>query len=120
MDEGKTMKIQYLEVVTPDVEGTISIFAASNNAKFSDPVPELGNARVARMPDGGRISVRAPMHADEAPVTRTYFLTGDIEGATEQAVAAGAELAHPVMDIPGQGKFSVFFHGKNQFGYWQI
>ena len=114
------MKIQYLEIVTPDVEGTISIFETSNNAKFSDPLAELGNARVARMPDGGQISVRAPLHADEDPVTRTYFLTEDIETATERAVAAGAELAHPVMDIPGQGKFSIFFHGKNQFGYWQV
>ncbi|MEP3891289.1 MAG: hydroxylase [Hellea sp.] len=114
-----SMKIQYLEIVTPDVEGTIAIFAASNNAKFSDPVAELGNARVAKMPDGGQISVRAPMHAEEEPVTRTYFLTEDIDAATEQAVAAGAELAHPVMDIPGQGKFSIFFHAGNQFGYWQ-
>jgi len=113
------MKIQYLEIVTPDVDGTIAIFAASKGAKFSNPIAELGNGRVAEMADGGRISVRAPMHADEEPVTRTYFLTDDIETVTDQAVAAGAELAHPVMEIPGQGKFSIFFQGGNQFGYWQ-
>ena len=114
------MKIQFLEIVTPDVEGTIAIFAASNGAKFSDPVAEFGNSRIAIMPDGGKVSVRAPMHETEEAVTRTYFLTEDIEAATEQAVSAGAELAHPVMEIPGQGKFSIFFHGSNQFGYWQL
>lgn len=113
------MKVRFLEIVTSDVDGTIAIFEASNGAEFSDPVPEFGNSRVAQMPDGGKISVRAPMHGAEEPVTRTYFLTNDIEAATEKAVAAGAELAHPVLEIPGQGKFSIFFHGDNQFGYWQ-
>jgi len=59
------------------------------------------------------------MHDAEEPVTRTYFLTEDIDAATEAAVKAGAELAHPVLEIPGQGKFSIFFQGGNQFGYWQ-
>jgi predicted enzyme related to lactoylglutathione lyase len=114
------MQIQYLEIVTPDVEGTIAIFAASNSANFSDPAAELGNAKIAQMPGEGQISIRTPMHDAEEPVTRTYFLTEDIEAATEQAVAAGAELAHPVMETPGQGKFSIFFNGSNQFGCWQI
>lgn len=47
------MKIQYLEIVTPDVEGTIAIFTASTGAEFSDPIAELGNGRVAKMPNGG-------------------------------------------------------------------
>ncbi len=113
------MQVRFLEIVTPDVDGTISIFERSSPVKFSDPVAEFGNARIAEMPDGGQVSIRAPMHDAEAPVTRTYFLTDDIETATEKAVAAGAELAHPVLEIPGRGKFSIFFHGENQFGYWQ-
>jgi len=120
------MKVRYLEIVTPDVDGTIAIFEASSGTKFSAPIAELGNGRVADMPGGGKISIRAPMHDAEEPVTRTYFLTDDIEAATAAAVKAGAELAHPVMEIPGQvmeipgqGRFSIFFHGNNQFGYWQ-
>jgi len=111
--------IRYLEIVTQDVEGTIAIFEASNGVTFSGPIAELGNARLADVPGGSQMSVRAPMHDAEAPVTRTYFLTDDIEAATEAAIAAGAELAHPPMEIPGRGKFSIFFHGENQFGYWQ-
>jgi len=113
------MKIGYLEIVTPDVDGTIAVFAAANGAVFSDPVAGLGNARVAEMPGGGRIGVRAPMRDTEDPVIRTYFLTDDIDAATEKAVAAGAELAHPVMELPGQGKFSIVLLGGNQFGFWQ-
>ena len=113
------MQVRYLEIISPDVDGTIQIFEQSMGAHFSDPVAELGNARLADLPDGGKVSVRAPMHDAEAPVTRTYFLTKDIEAATDAAVKAGAELAHPVMEIPGQGRFSIFFKGENQFGLWQ-
>lgn len=113
------MKIQFLEIVTPDVESTMSIFAASTGAKFSEPVAEFGNARILDMPDGGNISVRAPMSETEVPTTRTYFLTDDIDTATKRAVAAGAELAHPVLEIAGRGKFSIFFHGSHQFGFWE-
>jgi len=112
-------KIRYLEIVTPDVDGTVAVFEKSSAVKFSDPVAELGNARVAPMAGGAQMGVRAPMHDAEEPVTRTYFLTEDIDAATEAAVKAGAELAHPVLEIPGQGKFSIFFQGGNQFGYWQ-
>ena len=111
--------IRYLEIVTPDVEGAIKIFEKSSKARFSDPIAELGNARTAPMSGGAQMGIRAPMSETEVPVTRTYFSTDDIETATKQAVAAGAELAHPVMEIPGQGKFSIFFHEGNQFGYWQ-
>jgi len=114
------MKIYYLEIVTPDVDGTIAIFTASHGVKFSDPIAEFGQGRIAQMPNGGKISVRAPMHESEAPVTRTYFLTDDIEAATDKAVAEGAQLAHPPLEIPGEGKFSIIFHGGNQFGFWQV
>lgn len=112
-------KIRYLEIVTPDVDGTVNIFEKSSKVRFSEPVAELGNARVAPMSGGAQMGIRAPMSETEEPVTRTYFSTDNIDKATEEAVAAGAELAHPVLEIPGQGKFSIFFHGGNQFGYWQ-
>ena len=112
-------QIRFLEIVTSDVDGTIKIFETSGSVKFSEPIAELGNARVADLPDGSQMSIRAPMHDMETPVTRTYFLTDDIEDATQAAVKAGAELAHGVMEIPGHGKFSIFFHGGNQFGYWE-
>ena len=113
------MQIGYLEIVTPDVDGTIAILEKSYGSVFSVPNALLGNARTTQKPGGGMIGVRPPMHADEEPVTRTYFRTDDIEAATKAAVAAGAELAHPILEIPGVGTFSIFFHGSNQFGFWQ-
>jgi len=113
------MKIAYLEIVTPDVDGTIASLSAASGLKFSDPEPMLGNARRADLNSGGQIGVRAPMHDAEEPVTRTYFASTDIEADTNTAVVAGAELAHPVMELPGICKFSIFFHGKNHFGFWQ-
>ena len=112
-------QIRYLEIVTLDVDGTIKIFETSGSVTFSKPIAELGNARITTLPDGSQMSIRAPMHEMEETVTRTYFLTEDIEAATAAAVKAGAELAHPVMEIPSRGKFSIFFHGGNQFGFWQ-
>jgi len=87
--------IRYLEIVTPDVDGTIAVLESAGGVKFSGPIAELGNGRLAELPGGSQISVRAPMHDAEIPVTRTYFLTDDIEAATDAAIAAGAELAHP-------------------------
>ncbi len=112
-------QIRYLEIVTPDVDGTIAMFETSGPLTFSEPIAELGNARIADLPDGSQMGIRAPMHEAEQTVTRTYFLTDDIDAATKAAVKAGAELAHPPLEIPGRGKFSIFFHGGNQFGYWQ-
>lgn len=113
------MKIAYLEIVTPDVDGTIAVLEQSTGAKFSDPRPELGNSRLANMEGGGQVGVRAPMHDGEKPVTRTYFATDEIDTSTDVAIKAGGELAHPVMELPGTCKFSIFFKGNNEFGLWE-
>jgi len=55
------MKIAYLEIVTPDVDGTVLIFEKSMGTKFSDPKAELGNARLADLAGGGQIGIRAPI-----------------------------------------------------------
>jgi len=41
--------IRYLEIVTPDVAGTVAVFEKSSAVKFSDPIEALGNARTAPM-----------------------------------------------------------------------
>ncbi|NNE57804.1 MAG: hydroxylase [Hellea sp.] len=112
------MRVRYLEIVTKDVDGTIAVVEATG-LKFSEPDTMLGNARVADMSDGGQVAVRAPMHDAEDAVTRTYFSSTNIEKDTQAAITAGAELAHPIMEIPGKCHFSIFFHGENQFGFWQ-
>ncbi len=113
------MRIGYLEIVTPDVQHVCRMIEKSTGEKFDKPNPLLGNAYTVSTPDGGLVGVRAPMHDAEEPVTRTYFRTDKIEDATQAAINDGAELAHPVHELPGLCKFSIVFQGKNQFGFWQ-
>ena len=77
-------------------------------------------AKVAALKDGGMIGVRAPMHEAELPATRPYRLVDDIEAALAAAVEAGAEVAHPPMEIPGRGKFAIYVQGSVHHGLWQL
>lgn len=113
------MQIQYLEVVTADVDAVCAAYAAAHAVQFGAPVPELGNARTAALPDGALVGVRAPMHVSEQPVVRPYWRVKDLDAALAAAVAAGGEVAHPPMEIPGRGTFAIYLHGGIQHGLWQ-
>jgi predicted enzyme related to lactoylglutathione lyase len=114
------MQIHYLEIVTPDVEAVCAAYGAANGVRFGDPDPRLGHARTAPLSGGGLVGVRAPMHEMEHPVVRPYRLVDDIEAAVAAAVEAGAEIAHPPLEIPGHGTFAIYFHGGVQHGLWQM
>jgi predicted enzyme related to lactoylglutathione lyase len=114
------MQIQYLEIVTPDVDATCATHAQLHGVSFGEPEPGLGNARTAKLPGGGLIGVRAPMRDDEEPVVRPYWLVDDVAAATLAAAAAGGEIAHPPMEIPGFGTFAIYIQGGIQNGLWQV
>lgn len=114
------MQIQYLEIVTPDVDAVCANYAQLHGVSFSEPEAGLGNARTATLGNGGVIGVRAPMHEAEEPVVRTYILVDDVEAATKAAEAAGAEIAHPPMELPGHGTFAIYIQGGLHFGLWQV
>jgi len=113
------MQVHYLEIVTPEVDKTCATLAALHGVRFGEPVAELGNARTATLAAGGRIGVRAPMSEQEEPVVRPYVLVDDIEAAVQAAEAAGALIAHPPMEIPGQGTFAIYIQGGIHHGLWQ-
>lgn len=114
------MHIHYLEIVTPDVDATCASCEQLHGASFGDPRPELGGARTADLPGGGTVGVRAPMHEAEEPVVRPYWLVPDIAAATEAAAEAGAQIAHPPLEIPGFGTFAIFIQGGIHHGLWQV
>lgn len=114
------MKIQYLEIVTPDVDTFCAVYSAVHNLSFGDPVAELGQAHTADMPGGGRVGVRAPMHEDEKPVTRPYVLVEDIHAAVKDAESKGATTIHPPLEIPGQGTFAICLTGGIEHAFWQL
>ena len=113
------MKTQYLEIVTPDADAVCATYTRQLGVTFGPPDPGLGNARTAELVGGGRVGVRQPMHETEQPVVRPYWLVDDIAAAVEAATAAGAELAHPPLEIPGQGTFAIFIQGGIHHGLWQ-
>ena len=116
----ETMLVQYLEIVTPDVDATCAALEQLHGVTFGEADARLGNARTAALESGGRIGVRAPMAEHEEPVVRPYALVDDIESAVTAAAAAGAEIAMPPTEIPGHGgEFAIYILGGIQHGLWQ-
>ena len=113
------MQIYYLEIVTKDVDAVCAVYAAANGLQFGEPDAGLGNARTAALRGGGMVGVRAPMRESEEPVVRPYWLVDDIEAAVAVAVDAGAQLAHPPLEIPGHGTFAIYIEGGVEHGLWQ-
>lgn len=115
----KAMLVQYLEVVTADMDATCSALERLHGVSFGEPEAALGNARTATLKSGGRIGVRAPMRADEEPVVRPYVLVDDIEAAVKVAEAAGGVFAMYATEVPGHGKFAIYVQGGIQYGLWE-
>ncbi len=113
------MQVQYLEIVTREVDAVCAAYTAVNGVEFDVPDAGLGNARTAALPGGGMVEVRAPMQEAEEPVVRPYWLVDDIEAAVAAAVGAGGKVAHPPMEIPGHGTFAIYIQGGIHHGLWQ-
>lgn len=116
----KSMKIQYLEIVTNDIDAVCAAYASANGVQFGAPDAGLGNARTATLADGGLVGVRAPLRDTEEPVVRPYWLVEDIEAAVAAIVEAGGKIAVPPMEIPGHGTFAIYLQGGNDHGLWQL
>lgn len=114
------MQIQYLEIVTTEVDAVCAAYAAAHKVQFGAPDARLGNARTATLAGNGLVGVRAPLRETEAPVVRPYWLVDDIAAAVAAAVAAGGELAVPPLEIPGHGTFAIYLQGGNDHGLWQL
>jgi len=113
------MELGYLEVVALDPDAVCATYSAAYGLSFSDPVPELGNARVVALPNGGRLGVRGQLRSNETPVIRPYVLVDDVAAAVEAARDGGAEIAVGATEIPGQGTFGIFIQGGVESGLWQ-
>lgn len=114
------MNVHYLEIITNDVDTQIQLFSLTQGLLFSDPVPELGNARVAAMPSGGEIGIRPPMHDGETPIQRPYFLVSNIVDTVKALETTTAEIALPPMEIEGRGTIAIYISDGIQYGLWQV
>ena len=114
------MKVQYLEIVTPEVDAVCETYARLHGVTFGERESGLGGARTATLANGGVLGVRAPMRETEAPVIRPYMLVDDIQRAVEAAAQAGAEVAVPPMELPGHGTCAIVIHGGIESGLWEL
>ena len=114
------MQIQYLEIVTREVDAVCTAYAATNGVEFGEPDAGLGNARTAPLAGGGRVGVRAPLRETEEPVVRPYRLVEDIMVAVAAVVEAGGRVAVPPMELPGHGTIAIYLQGGIDHGLWQL
>ncbi|PMN87508.1 VOC family protein [Enterovibrio norvegicus] len=114
------MKVQYLEIVSPDVESVCTAYELAQNISFGDPDEMLGGARTSVLADGSIIGVRAPLRDSETPVVRPYWLVEDIEKAVKHVEDQGGEIAVPPLEIPGKGTFAIYILGSIEHGFWQL
>jgi predicted enzyme related to lactoylglutathione lyase len=115
-----SMKIQYLEIVTRDVEKICTQYSKVHGVTFSDPDPNLGGARTATLTGGGLLGVRPPLRETETPVVRPYVLVDDIEASVAAAADAGGEVALPPMELQGHGTCAIVIQGGIECGLWQL
>jgi len=117
---GNAVKIHFLEIVTPDVDGVCSLYSTTYGITFADPDENLGGARTAGLDGGGMLGIRAPLRDTETPVVRPYVLVDDIDAAVSAAAEAGAEIAMTATEIAGYGQFAIVIQGGIESGLWQI
>ena len=114
------MQIQYLEIVTPDVDAVCKTYSAMYGVTFNDADQNLGGARTAKLAGGGVLGVRPPMRDTENPVVRPYVLVDNIQASVDTAAEAGAQVALPPMEIPGHGTCAIVIQGGIESGLWQL
>jgi len=112
-------RIHYLEIVCRDVATECSGLERIHGVRFGPPLADLGQARVAELPDGSLIGVRAPLAEHEQPVSRTYLEVADIASAVAEAEAAGGEIAYPPTRQGDTGTWAIYFLGDVPVGLWQ-
>ncbi|KAI2489141.1 hypothetical protein MHU86_25457 [Fragilaria crotonensis] len=118
------MNLQYLEIVTNEVDAVCSTYSRVHGVTFGDPDPNLGNARTAPLGSsncGAKVGVRHPLHDQERAVVRPYTLTSDLAAAVDSAVKAGAAVAVPPMRLgDGLGSCAIVMFGEIESGFWQV
>ncbi|HEY3391925.1 MAG TPA: hypothetical protein VGK58_04420 [Lacipirellulaceae bacterium] len=114
------MKIQYLEIVTPDVDAACELYSQMHGVTFAGADQNLGGARTAKLAGGGMLGIRAPLRDTETRVVRPYVLVEDIKASVAAASKTGAQIAMPPTEIAGYGEFAIVIHGGIESGLWQL
>lgn len=110
----------YVEHVTSDVAATRALLEAAHGWRFAQPDPALGGSLVAALPSGARCGIRAPMHEEEAPITRSYVRVRDAREAAAIVQKHGGELGLAPTQLGAHGTIAIYFAGGVEHGLWQL
>jgi predicted enzyme related to lactoylglutathione lyase len=113
------MAVHYVEIVSPDVDKLLDLYQRVHGISFALPDPDLGQAHVAALPDGGLVGIRKPLAAHEQPIVRTYVAVDDIQQAAQKAEESGGIIAYGPTQQGQRGTFAIVIHGGVQHGLWQ-
>jgi len=114
------MSVHYLEIVTGDIDAVRQTYERIHGLTFAPAEPALGQARVASLPDGGLLGIRAPLTDVEHPIVRFYVRVDDVDKAAREAAASGATVALPPTPLEGHGQIAIFIQGGIEHGVWQV
>jgi predicted enzyme related to lactoylglutathione lyase len=118
-EENSNMAVQYLEIVSNDVDTLIGLYQRIHGLSFGPSDPDLGQARVSTGADGTLVGIRKPLAAHEQPIMRTYLAVENIQQAVKKAEEHGASVAYPPTRQGQRGTFAIVIQGDVQHGLWQ-
>jgi predicted enzyme related to lactoylglutathione lyase len=113
------MAVQYLEIVSNDVDALTALYQRLYGLSFGPPDPDLGQARVATQADGALVGIRKPLAAHEQPIMRPYLAVEDIQQAVKKAEESGATIAYLPTRQGNHGTFAIVIQGDMEHGLWQ-
>ncbi len=106
-----TLKIDYVEFSSPDMEATESFFAQAFGWRFVEYGPDYRDIREAGL--GGGI---ARSEAQVAPLV--VLKAGNLESALETVRQAGAEITKEIFAFPGGRRFEFREPGGTLMAVW--
>lgn len=99
----------WCELTTPDPAGAAAFYGALFGWQVQPPMPHMGDYRLATL-DEAMVAGIMPPPPDAPPMPPhwgVYVTVKHCEATVEQALALGARLLVPAMDVPTVGRMAV-------------
>ncbi len=97
------------ELMTPDPAAAARFYSEMFGWQVKDPIPEMGDYRVASLGDDMVAGIMAPAPGSPPmpPHWGSYITVADTDRAAERAVALGGKVLLPPIDVPTVGRMAV-------------
>lgn len=110
MDVYKTHgAFSWSELTTSDPAGAAAFYGELFGWKVKDPMPEMGDYRVASLGEAMVAGIMSPPPGSPPmpPHWGCYVTVDDTDRSVEKAIALGGKLLVPPMDVPTVGRMAV-------------